>query len=256
MWITETKKCFNVNVPGFRLYYNPSKLGNHRGGIIMLIKDKICDFIKSIDMETEGQIWIVLNFLVSYKLGGVYIPPDGSPYYQASDMGALASHTRDTGNVLVMGDLNARVAAPYLSNADGVPYVYSGVVDNTLNARGRSLINMCDNNDMIIANHLQYGGNHLGGNLSFKRGDQWISELDLCLAKQECLSQITELEIRQDIVGSDHAPLCVTMKLPTATCTSIEELKLRSSMLGQTYQNISSETHKLDKSLAYKNIDL
>ena len=173
---------------------------------MLLIKDKLLEYVNCIDMDTEGQIWVILNFLVSYKLGGVYIPPDDSPYFQQADIGALAAHTLDSGNVVVLGDLNARVAMPSLTDSDGMPYVYSGVTDHTLNARGTAILNVCVNNDMVVANHLLYNDRQLGGNLSYKRRQLWISELDLCLTKQECLGQISEINIRQDIVGSYYAP--------------------------------------------------
>ena len=188
---------------------------------MLLIKDKLLEFVKCVDMDTEGQIWVILDLIVSYKLGGVYIPPDDSPYFRQSDIGALASHTLEAGNIIVMGDLNARVAVPELVNSENVPYVYSGVVDNTVNARGRSLLHLCSNNNMVIANHLLYNKSQLGGNLSFRRGNTWISELDTCLAKQDCIDQITQLEIQQDIRGSDHAPLSVTVAIPSATITNI-----------------------------------
>ena len=70
---------------------------------MLLIKDKVLEFVKCIDMDTEGQIWIILNFLVTYKLGGVYIPPDDSPYFQQADIGALAAHTLDSSNLFVLG---------------------------------------------------------------------------------------------------------------------------------------------------------
>ena len=139
VWILEVKKCFNVSVPGFRVHYNPSKWGRHRGGITMLIRDRLFEFVKSIDMKTEGQIWITLNFLVSYKLGGVYIPPEDSPYCQPSDMGVLAAQTSETGNIMALGDFNARVAVPNLTDTQNNLYKYSGVVDNTLNVCGRCL---------------------------------------------------------------------------------------------------------------------
>ena len=114
IWLSETKKCFKVTIPGYSVYYNPSKSGNHRGGIMLLIRNKLNEFVKCIDMDTEGQIWIELNFLTEYKLGGVYIPPDDSPYFQQADIGALAAHTADTANVIVLGDLNGRVGVPSL----------------------------------------------------------------------------------------------------------------------------------------------
>ena len=256
IWLSETKKCFNVNVPGFNIYYNPSKYGTHRGGIMLLIRKKLCDYVKSIDKDTEGQIWVVLNLLVNYTLGGVYIPPDDSPYFQQEYIGALETHTRDSENVIVLGDLNGRVAVPKFSDPDGVPYVYNGVVDPTLNARGRAIMNVCENNNMVICNHLAYKGRQLGGQLSFKRRQQWISELDLCLSKRGCLEQISELDMRQDIIGSDHAPLCVTLAIPSTTATSIESLINRSAMLGQcSEQNRPMQIMKKSHSHKYTNLE-
>ena len=120
VWLSETKKCFNVEVPGFKVFYNCSKHGSHRGGIMLLIKDKLMEYVKCIDMKTEGQIWVTLTFLMTYKLGGVYIPPEDSPYFQPADFGTMASHTLESENVVVLGDLNARVAVPSLPHTDTI----------------------------------------------------------------------------------------------------------------------------------------
>ena len=100
-----------------------------------------------------------------------------------------------------------------------------------------------------------YKNRQLGGQLSFKRRQQWISELDICLSKHECLDQITEINVRQDIKGSDHAPLCVTIAIPTATITNIQLLLKRSAMLGQLHEQ-SKATHTLRKSSSFKSTNL
>ena len=232
-----------------------SKSGAHRGGIMVLIKDRLLEYLKCIEMDTEGQIWITLTFLVTFKLGGVYIPPDDSPYFQQADNGALAAHTLQSGNLFVLGDLNARVAVPKLSDSDNRPFVYSGVVDHVLNARGRSLINMCSDNNMVIANHLVFNDKQLGGQLSFKRRNQWISEIDLCLANQECCKLITQVATRQDIVGSDHAPLCVSIAIPSTLITNVEMLLERAVLLGHTHHQAKVMT-TLKKTPSYRNTDL
>ena len=179
VWLSETKQCFNVSVPGFKVFYNCSKHGAHRGGIMLLVKDKLLEFVQCVNMESEGQIWVTLNFLITYKLGGVYIPPDDSPYFEQVDLGILASNTVESGNLVVLGDLNGRVAVPNINDSNNAPYVYSGVVDLTVNARGKSLVNMCANNKLVIANHLKCNSRQLGGNLSYRKGSQWISKFDL-----------------------------------------------------------------------------
>ena len=52
----------------------------------------------------------------------------------------------------------------------------------------------------------------MGGGLSFRR-TEWISELDLCLVKYKCLGMLKKLEVRQDIEGSDHAPITLSVDL-------------------------------------------
>ena len=254
-WLSETKICYNVSVPGFHVFYNPSKHGSHRGGIMLLIKEKLLEYVKCVDMYSEGQIWVTLAFIVPYKLGGVYIPPDDSPYFQQADIGSMESHVLESGNTIVMGDLNARVAVPKLSNSDNVPYVYSGVVDNIVNARGRTLLRMCNNNDMVIANHLLHNGRQLGGDLSFKRGNTWVSEIDTCLAKQECIDQILEVHTHQGMRGSDHAPLSVTVAILTATITNIDMLMKRSEMLGQVYTQ-ANDNQNLKQTPSHRKLNL
>lgn len=71
---------FNLSVPGFSIYRNVSREGQHRGGIVMLVKSKIMDSVMQVDTEEEGQIWVVLSCLPTLKVGGVYIPTNDSPY--------------------------------------------------------------------------------------------------------------------------------------------------------------------------------
>ena len=122
VWLLETKKYFNVQVPGFVVYQNVSKEGYHRGGIMMLVKYTILDCIVQVDTNTEGQIWIVLEQCGTMKVGGVYIPPEDSPYYDPALYGALAAHTKDFENILVLGDYNARIGVPNIVNKNGDPY--------------------------------------------------------------------------------------------------------------------------------------
>ena len=81
-------------------------------------------------------------------------------------------YTLQSGNLFVLGDLNARVAVPKLSDSDNRPCIYSGVVDHVRNARSTSSINMYSDNNMVIANHLVFNDKQLGGQLSFKRENQ------------------------------------------------------------------------------------
>ena len=56
VWLLETKTCRNISVPGFKVFSNPSRLGDHRGVIIMLLKQALVEFVRNVDMSVEGQI--------------------------------------------------------------------------------------------------------------------------------------------------------------------------------------------------------
>lgn len=46
---------------------------------------------------------------------------------------------------------------------------YINVRDEMVNPHGRDLLNICNGNNMVVANHLRCGDKTLGGNLSFRR---------------------------------------------------------------------------------------
>ena len=109
-------------------------------------------------MDTEGQIWLTLSLLTSITLGGVYIPPHDSPYYERGLWGSQAAHAahaaQTNDHLIVLGDLNARVGTPVIPDAEDTPYTYSGVIDTTTNSHGKDVINLCKNGGMTVLNHL------------------------------------------------------------------------------------------------------
>ena len=125
----------------------------------------------------------------------------------------MCAQINDIEKVVIMGDFNARVGKPDMLNTHGEKLEYADICDMTQTAPGKSLINLCKENSLVVANHLCYGNKKLGGNLSYRKGNNWISELDLCLVHERCLPLVKELITRQEIRGSDHAPLCVTMDI-------------------------------------------
>ena len=238
VWLSEIKSTLQRSVPGFDLYMNKCKENDHRGGVMMMVKCALAQFVTRVDMKTEGQIWLEMSCWPGVLLGGVYIPPEDSPYHQPAHLGALAGRIAECERVVIVGDLNARVGKPIIRNENDELYNYYGVKDFTVNNMGRSVIQMCNDNDMVVANHLKYENKQLGGNLSFRR-TQWISEIDLCLVKKNVISMITDLNVRQDVKGSDHAPLTVSLDMKNYNIyTSL--LLENASSLGGSYMPSSN----------------
>ncbi|KAK8376614.1 hypothetical protein O3P69_009908 [Scylla paramamosain] len=168
---------------------------------------------------------------------------------------ALVRHMTDRDRVIALGDFNARVATPQLSDRDGNYYQYRGVQDNVVNEHGRTLLNICNNNGLAVANHLHRNGKLLGGDLSFRRRERWLSEIDLCVIKNECVDMITNLHMDQTVPRSDHAPLCVTVTIAARQAASYTELLRRASALGKP-RCAEKIQPSLPKSIQYKDVDL
>ena len=234
IWISETKHVSTTNIPGFVVYHNVSHHGKHRGGIMLLVKCDVQRYLLNVNMNLDSQIWLELSFLPGVYLAGVYIPPDDSRFYDQGIVANISAQIKCKKHVIILGDFNARTGKPKLSNKRGEEYDYINISDNTLNTPGKRLLNMCTDNSLVIANHLNYNNRSLGGNLSFKKGNVWISELDLCLAHEDLLPMIEDVKVRQEVGGSDHAPLCISLGIEKSNILTPFLLD-RAKNLGQTY---------------------
>ena len=129
----------------------------------------------SINLTLESQIWLELSFFPNTRFGGVYNPPDSSPYYEQSIIANVYAQTNVKESTVVLGDFNARVGKPDILDPKGKKYEYADICDEIQNAPGKRLINLCKEKSLVVANHLKYENKTLGGNLSYKKGNKWIS---------------------------------------------------------------------------------
>ena len=58
IWLSETKHIISADMSGFVPYYNPSVHGEHRGGILLLVKNYLQKYILKVNMNLESQIWL------------------------------------------------------------------------------------------------------------------------------------------------------------------------------------------------------
>ena len=75
--------------------------------------------------------------------------------------------------------------------------------------------------------------------------------MDLCLVKNKAIPLVNEVTIRQDIKGSDHAPLCVTMDINVSNLIAPSLLD-RAKNLGQSYYVPQIRKEKQMKTKSYK----
>ena len=254
VWISEVKVISQTSVPGFIMYYNKSKYGQNRGGMILLVKCALEKFIIKVNVDNESMIFLELSLCAGVQLGGVYVPPADSPYFEPLLFGVINAVCSMNEKVIIFGDFNARVGIPQVTMSHEMTLEYVGIKDITVNPHGRELLNICNDNNMVVANHLRCGEKTFGGDLSFKRGGAWISEIDICILKTECIPLIKELKVVQNITGSDHAPLCITLSDCCVRRMPVQMLTERSNDLGMSYHR--SVHQSLLRSPKYDTIDL
>lgn len=237
IWLLKVRSVHQKTVPGFHVYNNKSRKGNHRGGVMLLVKCALMPYITRVDMDTDDMIWLELSLCAGVKLGGVYVPPADSLYCEASPFQAIIEKCSSEREVIALGDFNARIGTPVITYGDGYVYRYDGVRDHTVNSHGRMLLNTCVSNGMVVLNHLSRNERTFGGDLSFRRGLDWISEIDLCLLKTDCVKRVNYLEVNQTIQGSDHAPLCLGLATQGWSHMSPTVLLERARRLGESSCN-------------------
>ena len=255
IWILETKLIKSTDISGFIPYYNPSAYGEHRGGILLLVKNYLEKYILNVNTDFESQIWLELSIYPKISFGGVYIPPIDSAYYEQSLVANMSAHIKNKKKVVVLGDFNARPGTPIIPKKRIGFYEYDGIKDHTVNAPGKNLINLCKEKSLVVANHLRYNERCLGGDLSYRKGTRWISEIDLCLIHEDVLPILNEVEVKQNIKGSDHAPLCISLSA-TNRNSLLPLLLERSKYLGQSYIGSPKKETLLPKTRPAKEIDM
>ena len=82
VWLFEIKETLQTSVSVFNVYINKCKDNEHGGGVMMMGKCTLMQYVTQVDMKT-GQIWVQLLCWPRVKLGEVvyYISPEDCPYH-------------------------------------------------------------------------------------------------------------------------------------------------------------------------------
>ena len=256
IFLTEIKTSLPFHMSGFHTISNPAKK-SHRGGVAIMIKNNIIENITNIDKSYENMVLFQTAFHVHVTFVLCYIAPDDSPYYDDAIFGQLHSVINENkDNVfLIFGDLNARVATPDLTQISAnLSYPYCE--DDKTNYNGRQLFKVCKDNDLVIINNLKVDDISFPSRLSYRKGKNWISELDYCLVSIKGLQYVRQFEMVQCVqnkpLPSDHAMLQTTFNIDHTQPYNL--LKKRASDLGRsTYEK--DEEVAVCKSVPMSRID-
>ena len=241
--------CFNV--PGFNTLRSLSIPGEgNRGGVAVLFKNALWKHVVHTNI-LKDQVWFSLQIVPGLTFGALYICPSDSPFYSTQPLEKIQEKWSEGNDLLIIGDLNARLGdlSSFVDNGWGIKYHNN--IDNGVNENGRKIQSLCSNLNLRPVNHAYNSLVDFQGNLTFKKKDKWISQLDWCIVSANMLQDITSFEILQNLpLVSDHAALSVII---TRKCVLTDYLQECAYLLDNYSDKVPSAARVPVK---YNNMDM
>ena len=254
--LSEIKTALPINFHGFRTIYGNGK-HKTRGGVAVLVRNRLYDDICCIDSSVDDQIWFSLSCIPNVVIGACYIPPRNSPYfgdsYFANLHGKILADPHK--KYIILGDLNSRCG--YKVNELVIQYdtLQYFPIDIESNTHGEKLLQICKDTNMFILNNLSVSGKLFKSALTFRRKKVWLSEVDLCVVSKFLIHACNNLFVDQNLkVPSDHANVSISIdcsKLPI----SINNLLIRAEDLGGHAVCLRKPSVLTRKPIPFKDID-
>ena len=203
------------------------------------------------DVDDEGTVRFELSCIPGVIFCGMYNEPSDSSYFRPETFASIPAHLESGKLSVIVGDMNARLGSRVhlLDETSGVTH---DIVDNTVNSNGRSLVQTCIANQLTPINNLKIGDRVWKGNLTYRKKQRWISEVDLCLVSSPLVEAVCHFAIDQNLqYPSDHAPVSVGFDFSCCiNSCRIDELVERSNMLG-SYENLLINKNHTKRPIPY-----
>ena len=248
IWLSELKTELNAHLPGFKAFRNTKRYKTH-GGICLYIKYSLVTQINVMRFDGDDGVWVSFFCTPNIIFGGVYVPPDTSPYFNVTLFSTINNRMKELGKPCVLfGDFNAKIADKNTMVTDtsmGYP-----VQRTPGNHSGNILHEICHDNKLIVLNNLITPSRTFSGGYTYRQRNQWKSEIDLCILCPSLLDNIINFEIHRDItLPSDHA--IISIKFEVKEICNTHELVERSAELLSEYETVLP----VRKSIHYRMID-
>ena len=222
VFLNEIKCASKFCVPGFKTYVSKLNCDSpNRGGTALLLRNWLVPYVQSIDCTCIDQIWIKFSFCPKVEIGGCYIAPSDSPYYSHESISFVQERILSNKNLeyVLIGDVNCRFGD--LLDKINLPFGWqrNQSEDNKPqpNMNARNFFHVLRDCDLIPLNNLSTSRSSFSGALTFRKKQQWISELDWCICTHNVLSCISKMSFNKDIsLPSNHAPICIELNLPVS----------------------------------------
>jgi len=203
-----------------------SGTASRRGGTIVFIKNYLANYVYNIDIGIVDQVWFQLHCVPGVMFGACYIPPSDSTYFTPQTFANLHEKMSDYNEnieFLILGDMNARFGSsvrniPLRSTTPDISLcTYPSIPDDIQSPNNNSFLlsSLCVDNKMLVVNNLQTPSRYFPSNKTYKKRNNWISELDTVVVSHKLIKCINEFTVHQtDWLSSDHAPISIELQLP------------------------------------------
>ena len=243
IFLSELKCRLRLKVPGFETYRAQHIKGaSHRGGLAVLIKPHLIPFVKSINQSIIDQICLEISIVPNTIIGGVYIPPPDSKYFDLgywTDLQACLLEGNHEKHIF-LGDVNAHINLATELKDDQFDYTESK--DKTdRNTNSTQLLNICSETESKIINNCIYNNEiHHKGDLTYKKGSSWISELDYAVISKNLIHDVNNFGIIKNDLKSGHAPITITLRVDE--CEYIVDRLVQKSSSFMDYHHFEEQT--------------
>ena len=207
--ISELKANWRASFPG-NVSYRSAMVGG-RGGVAVFVRRHLAASVMRVDTAFTDQVWLQVACLAPFLLGFCYVPPSDSPYFDLRAFSNIQQKVKwcEEANMvpLVMGDVNCRFGVNVqnlIDNSEILPktsFSYPSVADpvRAPNDNANNMAPLCIEAGLVVVNNLKYENSLFESKLTFKRRQNWISELDLCIIRHDYIRLITSFEIIHDL---------------------------------------------------------
>lgn len=230
--LNEVKSSLPVSFPSYVTWKSAVRGPAERGGTTLMVKNYLSKYVMDIDTGIEDQIWVRFWNVPTCLFGFCYIPPPDSEYYSHELFTSIQEKLKasECQEYCVMGDMNARFGASVrellssveVPNCDSVSYP---VIPDNVHVPSENafiLSSICQETNMLVLNNIKLGGQHFLSSKTYRKGREWVSELDTCIMSPSVLSSVKQFSVLQrESLPSDHAPVALTMSLSTMDMKSL-----------------------------------
>ena len=233
-------------------FADPEKKVCNYGGIVCYIKDSLANHVFQVKY-CSSHISFRIDTCPKFMFIGVYIHPEGAPYFDEcmfADLAKTIIDCHEAGLVpYIGGDFNSRPGNfDTFSNWKYVPNT-----DATVNKHGRTYFtDLCRACDINPINGLVYKGNKFDNDYTFVRGKSQ-SQIDFSLTDDIGRKYITSFNIIQrDWHLSDHKPISLEIQPPADV--DLSGLLRRACDLNYVPNDMSSEIKQFKRNYDHEKI--